>query len=85
MVLRGAISPLLLLGNDTGPFPRGTSLLSEVSNAELSPEGYVLRSYERDLHKKYDLANLLAIHREALATVQKPFLEKLVVARAKGY
>ncbi len=81
-LLRSGISPLLLVANETGPFKKSTSLLSNVSKEELAPTDYSLLSYNRDLRERYTLEKLLSFHLIAREQVIEPIVKDLTARRA---
>lgn len=80
-MLRGGISPLLMLGNETGPFGKEVSLLSERADRELHPKGFMLRSYVRDLRDRYSLEELLTTHVRAHNAVFEPIVNEFIARR----
>ncbi len=80
-MLRGGISSLFMIGNETGPFPPGTSLFESRSTVELAPTGYTLLSYKRDLQSAYALSTLLALDARAHTEVFAPLTARLLELR----
>jgi hypothetical protein len=76
-MLRGGISSFLALGGSTGPFAEGTTFFKEKADTELTPNGFVMRSFRRDLSSEHSLEELLAKNLVGYRAVFAPHAREL--------